>query len=90
MNRNELARVADASEFQDLLRDLRRSSSGAPDDVRNLVHRVASHPAVDQLRPWSLGSAPKYHYVFKLVPQWQAEKKGHVVLFGHVNLAMFF
>ncbi|WP_375671691.1 hypothetical protein, partial [Bartonella sp. CL27QHWL] len=42
------------------------------------------------LQIWTIGIPPKYHYVFKLVPQWQAEKKGHVVLFGHVNLAMFF
>jgi hypothetical protein len=47
----QLNAIENASEFEDLFRDLRRSSSGAPPEIRDLVQQIVAHPVVEQLRP---------------------------------------
>jgi hypothetical protein len=40
----QLNAIENASEFEDLLRDLRRSSSSAPPEIRDLVQQIVAHP----------------------------------------------
>jgi hypothetical protein len=47
--RDDLHELIRYNEMQDTMRDLRHSTAGAPESVRNIVSQLISHPYVNRM-----------------------------------------